>query len=53
MKRARIYYKDILAGLLKETDDGYEFAYLPEYLTQAREPISLTMPLRKEPKSLS
>jgi serine/threonine-protein kinase HipA len=49
MKQARIYYKDILAGLLKETDDGYEFAYLPEYLTQAREPISLTMPLRKEP----
>jgi serine/threonine-protein kinase HipA len=49
MKQARIYYKEKLAGLLKETDDGYEFAYLPEYLAQAEEPVSLTMPLREEP----
>lgn len=30
MKQAKIYYKDILAGLLTEGDDGYEFYYLPE-----------------------
>ena len=33
MKRANIYYKNVLAGVLTEGDDGYEFHYLPEYLT--------------------
>ena len=49
MKRANIYYKNVLAGVLTEGDDGYEFYYLPEYLTsdEAR-PVSLTMPLREE-----
>ena len=32
MKRANIYYKNVLAGVLTEGDDGYEFHYLPEYL---------------------
>ena len=31
MKQAEIYYKDILAGVLTESDDGYEFRYLPEH----------------------
>ena len=30
MRRARIYYKDLLAGILTEDDTGYEFVYLPE-----------------------
>ncbi|MBO8486045.1 MAG: HipA N-terminal domain-containing protein [Bacteroidetes bacterium] len=49
MKRANIYYKNLLAGVLTEGDYGYEFHYLPEYikLTEAK-PISLTLPLRKE-----
>ena len=49
MKQANIYYKNGLAGVLTEGDDGYEFHYLPEYLAsdEAR-PVSLTMPLRKE-----
>ena len=49
MKQANIYYKNVLAGVLTEGDDGYEFYYLPEYLTsdEAR-PVSLTMPLREE-----
>ena len=49
MKRANIYYKNLLAGVLTEGDYGYEFYYLPEYikLTEAK-PISLTLPLRKE-----
>ena len=33
MRRARIYYKDLLAGILTEDDTGYEFVYLPEYLS--------------------
>ncbi|MBU3853208.1 MAG: HipA N-terminal domain-containing protein [Candidatus Paraprevotella stercoravium] len=50
MKQANIYYKNELAGVLTEGDEGYEFYYLPEYLTQeGAKPISLTLPLRKEP----
>ena len=49
MKQAKIYYKNILAGVLTEGDDGYEFYYLPEYLTSNKaKPVTLTMPLRKE-----
>lgn len=49
MKQAKIYYKNILAGVLTERDDGYEFYYLPEYLTSNKaKPVTLTMPLRKE-----
>ena len=31
MRQAHIFYKDQLAGILTETDAGYEFRYLPEY----------------------
>ena len=49
MKRANIYFKNVLAGVLIEGDDGYEFCYLPEYLaSDEAKPVSLTMPLRKE-----
>ncbi len=49
MKQARVYYKDRLAGILTESDAGYEFRYLPEYLTsEAAKAISLTFPLREE-----
>ena len=49
MKQAKIYYKNILAGVLTEGDDGYEFYYLPEYLTSNKaKPVTLTMPLRIE-----
>ena len=45
MKRANIYYKNVLAGVLTEGDDGYEFCYLPEYLVlNEAKPVSLTMP---------
>ena len=33
MRQARIFYKDQLAGILTENDAGYEFRYLPEYLS--------------------
>lgn len=49
MKRANIYYKNVLAGVLTEGDCGYEFYYLPEYIELAEaKPVSLTLPLRKE-----
>ncbi len=46
MSRANIFYKSQLAGVLTETDTGYRFEYLPEYLSSGcPQPISLTMPL--------
>lgn len=50
MKRAHIYYKDKIAGVLAETDEGYEFAYEEEYLaSEGAKSVSLTLPLREEP----
>ena len=46
MRRANIFYKKQLAGILTETDTGYRFEYLPEYLSSdTPQPVSLTMPL--------
>lgn len=50
MRRAKIYFKKQLAGILSETDTGYRFEYLPSYLslTDAK-PVSLTLPLTEIP----
>lgn len=49
MRQARIFYKVRLAGILTETDAGYEFRYLPEYLTsETAKAISLTLPLQAD-----
>ena len=45
-KRAKIYYKNLCAGVLTETAEGFTFNYLSEYLERAdAKPISLTFPL--------
>ena len=49
MKKALVYFRDILAGRLSETEDGYEFRYEATYLARPQAgPISLTLPLREE-----
>ena len=49
MKQAHIFYKDQLAGILTENDAGYEFRYLPEYLSlEKAKAVSLTLPLQEE-----
>ena len=49
MRQARIFYKDQLAGILTENDAGYEFRYLPEYLSSGTaKTVSLTLPLQEE-----
>ncbi len=49
MRQAYIFYKDRLAGILTENDAGYEFRYLPEYLSsETAKAVSLTMPLQDE-----
>jgi len=46
-KAARIYYQDALAGLLTESDAGYEFVYDKIYReTPGAKPVSLTLPVR-------
>ena len=51
MRQAEIFYQDILAGVLTETDDGeYIFKYHDSYVEQFPERfITFTMPVRKEP----
>jgi serine/threonine-protein kinase HipA len=50
MRRAEIYYKDKLAGILTETDDGdYIFTYDRLYAElHGRDFINFTMPVREE-----
>ena len=49
MRQTSIFYKDQLAGILTENDAGYEFRYLPEYLSsEAAKAVSLTLPLQAE-----
>lgn len=49
MKQANIIYKDHLAGVLTENDVGYEFRYLPEYLSsEYAKAVSLTLPLQEK-----
>lgn len=45
-KRGVVFYKDLQAGIIAETDEGYEFAYAAEYLKMdSAKPVSLTLPL--------
>jgi serine/threonine-protein kinase HipA len=47
MRTAKVYQQGVFAGTLEELDQGhYRFAYAPAY---DGEPVSLTMPVRREP----
>lgn len=51
-RNAFIYIREVFAGILSETDEGYSFAYDNEYLENPlNPPVSLTLPLRQEPYS--
>ena len=48
-RKGMVYYRDILAGIIEETDEGYEFAYVTEYFEKkTAKPVSLTLPLTKK-----
>lgn len=50
MKQAKVFLKDMFAGILTEDDMGYEFRYEPEYLKSEKAlPVSLTLPLTEKP----
>ena len=49
-RKAYIYVRDSYAGLLSESEEGYQFQYDPEYLRlEHAYPVSLTMPLQEQP----
>ncbi len=49
-RSGRVFVQGKFAGLIKETDEGYEFTYDEEFLAKEKAfPISLTLPLRAEP----
>ena len=50
MRRAEVYMRDRVAGLLTEDEAGYRFVYDAAYLVLPdAEAVSLTLPLRVEP----
>ena len=49
-RSGQVFYQDILAGIIAESDDGYSFQYDSLYLQEANnQAVSLTLPLRSEP----
>lgn len=48
LRKAKILYKDQLAGYLLETTTGYRFVYEKEY-SHSGQAISASLPLREEP----
>lgn len=49
-KKGKVFYEDMLAGYITETDEGYEFAYDAVYAESANaKSVSLTLPVKKEP----
>ena len=50
MRKGIVYYRDRVAGVLVEEENGYVFEYAKEYLVDDSMPsISLTLPKRAEP----
>ena len=50
MKQGNVYFKNVLAGTIREDEDGFTFQYDPDYLQRDdAQPVSLTLPLREEP----
>lgn len=49
-RKGKVYFKNLLAGIVSETEEGFRFQYDEDYLASTEnQPISLTMPLRIEP----
>ncbi|HJY63720.1 MAG TPA: HipA N-terminal domain-containing protein [Ignavibacteria bacterium] len=47
-RKGLVYYKNIFAGTIEQTEDGIIFTYDEEYIQNHNIPISLTMPVKKE-----
>jgi len=50
MRKGKVYYKDLFAGIISEEPEGITFIYDKDYsVSEKAKPVSLTMPLRDEP----
>ena len=48
-RKAYVYVRNIYAGVLSETDEGYSFSYVSEYLLREDAgAVSLTLPLAEQ-----
>lgn len=46
IKRGKVYFREIFAGIIEEREEGYFFAYDSAYLHSKESlPVSLTLPL--------
>ena len=49
MRKATVFYKNILAGIVAENEDGYSFQYDDAFLNSASATsVSLTLPIQKQ-----
>ena len=49
-RAAEVFFNNLLAGILEETDSGYSFQYDKNYLEKKESnPVSLTLPKQIEP----
>ena len=48
LRKAKVYYKDKLAGALKETENGYVFQYDNDFIKK-NIPISVSLPVQEGP----
>lgn len=49
MRKGNVYYKNVLAGIITENEDGYTFQYNDEFLNSIyANSISLTLPIQKQ-----
>lgn len=49
MRAGNVYYKNVLAGIIAENEDGYSFNYNDEFINStSAKPISLTLPIQKQ-----
>lgn len=48
-RKAYVYVRNIFAGVLSETDEGYSFSYTSEYISRDNSgAVSLTLPLTEQ-----
>jgi len=48
MRKGRVYFNNVICGIIVEDDEGYTFTYDEAYLNGDNQPVSLLLPLRRE-----
>ncbi len=49
MRQAQVFYKNELAGIIAENDEGFVFQYDAVYLKNVKsKPVSLTLPIQEQ-----